>query len=127
MLANFMAPQVLKLRINAQVMLIKNVDETLVNGSVGKVIAFHDQSTWTKVQMGMTVNEDEQEIKEEEKAKKKAASVPRAAGGDIQLEMLENLKVMNKTTRRTFRLMCKIHKVKQKDTVGNDSSEDEDI
>ncbi|GLB43418.1 putative DNA-dependent ATPase and 5'-3' DNA helicase required for the maintenance of both mitochondrial and nuclear genome stability [Lyophyllum shimeji] len=37
MLANFMAPRDITLRINAQVMLIKNVDDTLVNGSMGRV------------------------------------------------------------------------------------------
>lgn len=42
MLMNFMAPQRLVLRIDAQVMLIKNVDETLVNGSMGRVIRFSD-------------------------------------------------------------------------------------
>jgi ATP-dependent DNA helicase PIF1 len=42
MLANFMAPKFLKLRINAQVMLIKNVDDTLVNGSMGRVVKFMD-------------------------------------------------------------------------------------
>lgn len=40
LLANFMAPPLLQLRIDAQVMLIKNVDETLVNGSMGRVIGF---------------------------------------------------------------------------------------
>ncbi len=40
LLANFMATEILSLKVNAQVMLIKNVDETLVNGSMGKVIGF---------------------------------------------------------------------------------------
>ena len=41
-LANFMAPRELKLKINSQVMLIKNMDESLVNGSIGKVVKFAD-------------------------------------------------------------------------------------
>lgn len=40
MLANFMAPKELRLRVEAQVMLIKNIDETLVNGTMGRVIGF---------------------------------------------------------------------------------------
>lgn len=40
LLSNFMAPQTVFIKVNAQVMLIKNVDETLVNGSMGKVIGF---------------------------------------------------------------------------------------
>ncbi|KAJ2918646.1 hypothetical protein MD484_g1770, partial [Candolleomyces efflorescens] len=48
MLANFMAPQMLKLRINAQVMLIKNVDDTLVNGSMGKIVSFVDPAEYAK-------------------------------------------------------------------------------
>jgi ATP-dependent DNA helicase PIF1 len=39
-LANFMAPANLSVKVDAQVMLIKNVDETLVNGSMGRVIGF---------------------------------------------------------------------------------------
>lgn len=43
-LANFMAPKELRLRVDAQVMLIKNVDEQLVNGTMGRVIKFIDPS-----------------------------------------------------------------------------------
>lgn len=40
LLANCMAPQSLQLKKGSQVMLIKNIDEMLVNGSLGKVIGF---------------------------------------------------------------------------------------
>lgn len=40
LLDNMVAPKELQLKIDAQVMLIKNVDETLVNGSVGKILGF---------------------------------------------------------------------------------------
>ncbi|KND92126.1 ATP-dependent DNA helicase PIF1 [Tolypocladium ophioglossoides CBS 100239] len=46
LLMNMMAPKSLELKLNAQVMLIKNLDETLVNGSLGKVIAFSDEKTF---------------------------------------------------------------------------------
>lgn len=46
LLANMMAPKVIELKMNAQVMLIKNLDESLVNGSLGKVIGFSDEKTF---------------------------------------------------------------------------------
>ena len=46
LLSNCMAPPSITLKKGAQVMLIKNIDETLVNGSVGKVIAFMDEKTF---------------------------------------------------------------------------------
>ncbi|RDB15851.1 ATP-dependent DNA helicase PIF1 [Hypsizygus marmoreus] len=46
MLGNFMAPRDLMLRIDAQVMLIKNVDDTLVNGSMGRVHRFVDPAVY---------------------------------------------------------------------------------
>lgn len=47
LLENVMAPKSLDLKRNAQVMLIKNLDETLVNGSLGKVVGFSDEKTWS--------------------------------------------------------------------------------
>lgn len=46
LLSNCMAPPVLELKKGAQVMLIKNIDENLVNGSLGKVIAFMNEKTF---------------------------------------------------------------------------------
>ena len=42
LLDNYMAQQVLHLTVGSQVMLIKNIDETLVNGSMGIVVAFDE-------------------------------------------------------------------------------------
>ena len=46
LLANMMAPKTLELKKGAQVMLIKNMDDACVNGSLGKVIAFMDSKTF---------------------------------------------------------------------------------
>jgi ATP-dependent DNA helicase PIF1 len=46
LLSNFMAPHKLVLKVDAQVMLIKNVDETLVNGTMGRVLRFADPTTF---------------------------------------------------------------------------------
>lgn len=46
LLANMMAPKVIELKKGAQVMLIKNMDDGLVNGSLGQVIAFMNQMTF---------------------------------------------------------------------------------
>ena len=40
-LENMVVQRVLRIKVDAQVMLIKNVDENLVNGSVGRVLGFH--------------------------------------------------------------------------------------
>ncbi|KAL2313437.1 ATP-dependent DNA helicase pfh1 [Schizosaccharomyces pombe] len=46
LLQGCMAPATLVLKVNAQVMLIKNIDDQLVNGSLGKVIGFIDDETY---------------------------------------------------------------------------------
>lgn len=65
-LENVMAPATLTLKIGAQVMLLKNMDNGLVNGSVGKVIAFKSKSE-------MIDDEDEDEEWNTSFAKTKAA------------------------------------------------------
>ncbi|KAJ5677739.1 ATP-dependent DNA helicase PIF1 [Penicillium maclennaniae] len=46
LLSNCMAPPVIHLKKGAQVMLIKNMEDSLVNGSIGRVVAFMDESTF---------------------------------------------------------------------------------
>ncbi|KOS19119.1 ATP-dependent DNA helicase PIF1 [Escovopsis weberi] len=46
LLLNMMAPKSIELKLNSQVMLIKNLDEGLVNGSLGKVIGFSDEKSF---------------------------------------------------------------------------------
>jgi ATP-dependent DNA helicase PIF1 len=55
LLSNCMAPQTIRLKKGAQVMLIKNMEDTLVNGSLGKIVAFMDEATFDYYRM----NEDE--------------------------------------------------------------------
>lgn len=51
-LDNFMAPNKLRLKVRCQVMLIKNIDESLVNGSIGTVLTFLAAKDYNKAQYG---------------------------------------------------------------------------
>ncbi|AAS52811.1 AER128Wp [Eremothecium gossypii ATCC 10895] len=64
LLANFLAPKRLELKVGAQVMNIKNFDDTLVNGSLGKVIDFIDEATFMFYQ---SVRDDDLDVAEWEK------------------------------------------------------------
>lgn len=57
-LSLMLAPPKLKLKKGAQVMCIKNIDETLVNGSIGKVVDFVDRQTYMKA-LGVDETADE--------------------------------------------------------------------
>lgn len=50
LLSNCMAPQTIELKKGAQVMLIKNMEDTLVNGSIGRVVAFMDETAFDMYQ-----------------------------------------------------------------------------
>lgn len=50
LLSNCMAVECLTLKKGAQVMLIKNIDETLVNGSLGKIIGFMSEQMFDNYQ-----------------------------------------------------------------------------
>ncbi|KAL8360809.1 hypothetical protein RB601_007029 [Gaeumannomyces tritici] len=52
LLQNMMAPKTLELRKGAQVMLIKNMDDTLVNGSLGTVSGFMTEATFQAINPG---------------------------------------------------------------------------
>lgn len=64
LLGNLMAPQQLQLRIDSQVMMIKNTDENLVNGSMGKVIDFVDPNNYPRP------GENEEDVKSKSKSSK---------------------------------------------------------
>jgi len=63
LLSNCMAAHKIELKVNAQVMLIKNMDETLVNGSLGRVVGFMTDKAWEMTQQegGLDPIEDDSE------------------------------------------------------------------
>lgn len=83
-LENILAPKVLILKVDAQVMLLKNMDNGLVNGSVGRVVAFKsldepDDDDWGKVPEEFT--SEVAQLKHEPSAGANVAAGASVAGG----------------------------------------------
>jgi ATP-dependent DNA helicase PIF1 len=79
LLQNMMCPKMLELKVGAQVMLIKNLDEQLVNGSIGKVTRFETQLEW---ELGGGGSDAECEgLNDVERAKKKLKKFARDPDG----------------------------------------------
>lgn len=66
LLENFMAVPVLKLCIHSQVMLIKNIDESLVNGSMGRVVGFVHKHLYREDTSGRWIGKEAPEESEGE-------------------------------------------------------------
>lgn len=70
LLSNFLACKHISLKQGAQVMLIKNMDETLVNGSIGHVIGFCHKQFFDQDTSGKWVEFDLSELDEEDREKR---------------------------------------------------------
>lgn len=94
LLDNFMAQQVLHLTVGAQVMLIKNIDETLVNGSMGIVVAFKEPAVYDRNFGGESEKETSKvgvvkALALDESKRKKPVVDFNVPGGGIRQVMLE--------------------------------------
>jgi ATP-dependent DNA helicase PIF1 len=75
LLQNMMAPKTLELKKGAQVMLIKNMDETLVNGSLGTVTGFMTENTF---ELTGGIEDDGSDVETDSKIKKRIKAFSKA-------------------------------------------------
>ena len=83
-----MAPSKLTLKIDSQVMLIKNLDETLVNGSIGRVVGFMDQTQAKDESIQTTGDEGSEKQKKQKPAAKLMPIVEFHVQGGIIKEVM---------------------------------------
>jgi len=82
LLSNVMAPPSLTLKVNAQVMLIKNIDDSLVNGSLGRVVGFMDEKTYAMAtDNGTNLLEIEDDAEDSDDTKLKKSKIREMASG----------------------------------------------
>lgn len=74
LLANMMAPKAMDLKKGAQVMLIKNMDDTLVNGTLGRVVGFMNEATFEVWGGHNSIGDEAEEADARSKKKIKAFS-----------------------------------------------------
>lgn len=92
LLQNMMAPRTIDLKVGAQVMLIKNLDDQLCNGTIGKVKAFVTKDEWTLSGGGDGTTEDEPvDLERAVKKLKKFAHKPDAAQSSVPFPVVEFL------------------------------------
>lgn len=91
LLKHCMAPKTLHLKKGSQVMLIKNVDEGLVNGSVGKVIAFQTEAMFDRYEQANfgpdNVKDEHDAVKEEALGEDSVQRLKSAAAQRMQANM----------------------------------------
>ncbi|EFQ24939.1 DNA repair and recombination protein pif1 [Colletotrichum graminicola M1.001] len=91
LLQNMMAPKSIDLKVGAQVMLIKNMDDTLVNGSLGKVTRFMSEASFESWHMTDYGSDGDVDMEGSLKRKIKAFSreVEEATKGTTEFPVVE--------------------------------------
>jgi ATP-dependent DNA helicase PIF1 len=106
LLANCMAAETISLKKGAQVMLIKNMDDGLVNGSLGKVLGFMSETTFESYQRNeeeyyatQPQNDDEDEERGKPELSDRKLKIRELASGSAQVYPVVRFALADGTTR----------------------------